>query len=112
MDASGTRLATRYRMDMMTRVCPSGMSGTGDLSEGRVNILGRQYDSKGNLISWWTDKTLHKFEQGAMCFIIQYSMIKNPSAGLNINGENTLGENIADNGGLKLAYKVSSLRAL
>lgn len=47
-----------------------------------------------------------EFTKGAKCFVDQYGSITDKTAGQNLNGENTQGENIADNGGVKLTFKV------
>ena len=64
---------------------------------------GRQFDAKGNLRDWWTPRDAKEFEQRAACFVNQYSgytAVDN----IKLNGKLTLGENMADNGGLRLAY--------
>lgn len=63
---------------------------------------GRQFDKFGNLNHWWKNKTIDKFKQRTKCVVDQYSKYK--INGKNLNGNQTLGENIADNGGLKAAY--------
>ncbi|XP_056638014.1 endothelin-converting enzyme homolog isoform X2 [Diorhabda sublineata] len=63
---------------------------------------GRQFDKYGNLNHWWKNKTIEKFKQRTKCVVEQYD--KYTINGKNINGNQTLGENIADNGGLKAAY--------
>lgn len=63
---------------------------------------GRQYDKNGNLNHWWNNKTVDRFKQRTKCVVDQYNKFK--INGKNINGNQTLGENIADNGGLKAAY--------
>ncbi|CRK96791.1 CLUMA_CG009917, isoform A [Clunio marinus] len=63
---------------------------------------GREYDKYGNLHQWWNDKTINKFKSLTDCFVKQYGNYK--INGKNLNGKQTLGENIADNGGLKSAY--------
>ncbi|XP_063903442.1 neprilysin-2-like isoform X1 [Zophobas morio] len=65
---------------------------------------GRQYDKDGNLVDWWQAKTKSAFDEKAQCIIDQYSNITVPGINLNLNGINTQGENIADNGGVKQAY--------
>lgn len=69
-----------------------------------VLLLGREYDKDGNLRSWWKDTSVKTFKQQTQCLVEQYSnySINNEP----LNGANTLGENIADNGGLNAAYKV------
>ncbi|CAH8510365.1 unnamed protein product [Schistosoma rodhaini] len=64
---------------------------------------GAKFDAKGNMRDWWSAETLAAFEKNSQCMIDQYSnySILNTS----LNGKMTLGENIADNGGLKAAYK-------
>uniref|UniRef100_A0AAR5Q8X8 Endothelin-converting enzyme 1 n=1 Tax=Dendroctonus ponderosae TaxID=77166 RepID=A0AAR5Q8X8_DENPD len=63
---------------------------------------GRQYDKNGNLNHWWNNQTVANFKNRAKCVVDQYS---NYSMGdSKVNGNLTLGENIADNGGLKAAY--------
>jgi len=64
---------------------------------------GRQFDAKGNLRDWWTQEDAKAFEQRADCVVNQYSGYS-PVPGVNLNGKLTLGENTADNGGLRIAY--------
>uniref|UniRef100_A0A4W5PZY7 Endothelin-converting enzyme 1 n=1 Tax=Hucho hucho TaxID=62062 RepID=A0A4W5PZY7_9TELE len=64
---------------------------------------GREYDKDGNLRSWWKNSSVEAFKKQTQCMVEQYSnysINKEP-----LNGKHTLGENIADNGGLKAAYK-------
>jgi putative endopeptidase len=64
---------------------------------------GRQFDAKGNLRDWWTEADAKAFEQRAQCIVKQYGDFKAVDD-VHLNGELTLGENTADNGGLRLAY--------
>nr|CDJ93359.1 Peptidase M13 domain containing protein [Haemonchus contortus] len=66
---------------------------------------GQQFDAAGNLRDWWDAEVKKKFVERAQCMIDQYGKIEVPGTGLNINGKLTLGENIADNGGIKQALK-------
>ncbi|TDG39456.1 hypothetical protein AWZ03_014122 [Drosophila navojoa] len=63
---------------------------------------GREYDKFGNINRWWDAKSIERFNEKAECIANQYSGYK--LNGRNLNGKQTLGENIADNGGLKAAY--------
>jgi len=60
---------------------------------------GRQYDSKGNLVSWWTTKDEEEFKKRAEAIIKQFDEYE-PLPGYHINGKATTGENIADLGGI------------
>jgi len=64
---------------------------------------GRQFDAKGNLRDWWTETDAKAFDQRADCLVQQYGNYS-PIDGVKLNGKLTLGENTADNGGLRLAY--------
>ncbi len=64
---------------------------------------GRQYDAVGNLRDWWTPASAQAYNERAKTIIDQYAAYE-PLPGLHINGELTQGENIADIGGLKIAY--------
>jgi membrane metallo-endopeptidase-like protein 1 len=66
---------------------------------------GRQYDKDGNLKQWWSSGVIDRFKEKAQCIIDQYSNYTVEEAGLNLNGKQTQGENIADNGGLKQAFR-------
>ncbi|CAJ0589888.1 unnamed protein product [Cylicocyclus nassatus] len=66
---------------------------------------GRQFDAIGNLREWWSEGIEKKFQDRTQCIISQYGNINVPGTGLKINGRLTQGENIADNGGVKQAYK-------
>ncbi|HXJ60372.1 MAG TPA: M13 family metallopeptidase [Verrucomicrobiae bacterium] len=65
---------------------------------------GRQYDADGNLKDWWTEKDAKEFEARAQKVVDQYSSYE-VRPGLHVNGKLTLGENIADLGGLTIAYE-------
>ncbi|XP_015116946.1 neprilysin-2 isoform X2 [Diachasma alloeum] len=65
---------------------------------------GRQFDKEGNLVDWWAPSTKEKYLAKAQCMIDQYGNYSVEEVGLNLNGINTQGENIADNGGIKEAY--------
>lgn len=65
---------------------------------------GREYDKDGNLRPWWKNSSVEAFKRQTECMVEQYG---NYSVnGEPVNGRHTLGENIADNGGLKAAYRV------
>ncbi len=69
---------------------------------------GRQYDWEGNLKPWWNDTDVKKFEALAELVAKQYDAYE-PLPGLHIDGHQTLGENIADVGGLRVAYEAFRL---
>ncbi len=64
---------------------------------------GSKFDALGNFKSWWTETDRAKFEERASCVADQFSGYE-VQPKLNINGRLTLGENIADLGGLTMAY--------
>lgn len=64
---------------------------------------GRQYDAKGVLRDWWTTADGKAFEARAKRLVAQYNAYE-PIPGTHINGELTLGENIADIAGLQIAH--------
>lgn len=69
---------------------------------------GSQYDGAGNLRDWWTKDDHEKFAAKTAVLVKQYSAFS-PIPGYHVNGELTLGENIADNSGLAIAYKAYKL---
>jgi predicted metalloendopeptidase len=69
---------------------------------------GAGYDAAGNLKSWWQPETEKKFKGRTQCVVDQYS--KYQISGVNLNGGSTVGENVADIGGVKLA--LAAYRAL
>ena len=65
---------------------------------------GRRFDAKGNLRDWWTPADAKAFDEREACIVNEYggfTVIDNTK----INGKLTLGENTADNGGVRLAYQ-------
>ncbi|HVF70796.1 MAG TPA: M13-type metalloendopeptidase [Chthoniobacterales bacterium] len=64
---------------------------------------GRQFDAVGNLRDWWTAESAKAYDERRKVVVSQYAAYE-PLPNLHINGELTQGENIADIGGVKLAY--------
>ncbi len=64
---------------------------------------GRQFDKNGNLNDWWTEADAEAFNERADRLVAQFDSIE-VLPGVHANGRFTLGENIADQGGLRVAY--------
>jgi putative endopeptidase len=64
---------------------------------------GAKFDASGNLHNWWTPEDKKKFEEKTACLVNEYSQYTAVDD-VKVNGKLTLGENTADNGGLRLAY--------
>ena len=65
---------------------------------------GSKYDLHGNVKPWWTPEDLAKFKERTECTAKEYDGFE-AAPGQNLNGHLTLGENTADNGGLRIAYQ-------
>jgi endothelin-converting enzyme/putative endopeptidase len=63
---------------------------------------GGRFDAKGNLDNWWTEADFKAFEERTKCVQGQYAEYQG-TPDLKLNGKLTLGENVADNGGLRIA---------
>ncbi|EDV47339.1 neprilysin-1 [Drosophila erecta] len=66
---------------------------------------GRQFDKEGNMMQWWNNATIEAFRERTQCVIDQYSRYKINEVNMFMDGRMTQGENIADNGGLKQAFR-------
>ncbi|KAI1179629.1 peptidase family M13 [Nemania sp. FL0916] len=74
---------------------------------------GRHYDEHGNYTDWWTNRTVEEFTKRADCFVGQYNNFTiegTDGKPLHVNGRLTLGENIADAGGVAAAFAAWKLR--
>jgi putative endopeptidase len=65
---------------------------------------GRQFDAQGNLRDWWTAEDAQRFKDRAARVVAQFDGYTVVDSATHVNGRLTLGENIADLGGLKVAY--------
>jgi putative endopeptidase len=65
---------------------------------------GHLFDGLGNMRNWWAPEDIKNYDERAACFVRQYSSYTAVDD-INVNGRLTLGENIADNGGLQLAWR-------
>jgi putative endopeptidase len=65
---------------------------------------GSKYDSKGNVNNWWTPDDRKAFDERTGCEVNEYGSFE-PVPGQKLNGKLTLGENTADNGGIRIAYQ-------
>lgn len=66
--------------------------------------VGRLFDPDGNVRTWWSASTTTNYVERAECFVGQYANWTHPQVQRAINGRLTLGENIADNGGVRAAF--------
>uniref|UniRef100_A0A8C1SHC8 Membrane metallo-endopeptidase-like 1 n=1 Tax=Cyprinus carpio TaxID=7962 RepID=A0A8C1SHC8_CYPCA len=67
---------------------------------------GRNFDKDGNMYNWWSNFSAERFEDQSKCMVEQYGKFSwKLAGGQNVSGITTLGENIADNGGVRQAYK-------
>ncbi|XP_067243853.1 membrane metallo-endopeptidase-like 1 [Chanodichthys erythropterus] len=67
---------------------------------------GRNFDKDGNMNNWWSNYSAEQFEDQSKCMVEQYGKFSwKLAGGQNVSGITTLGENIADNGGVRQAYK-------
>jgi putative endopeptidase len=69
---------------------------------------GSKFDPEGRLVKWWTDQDLARFKERAQKLVAQYDAYE-ALPGLNVRGAQTLGENIADNAGLAIAWDAYQL---
>ncbi|EPY78363.1 neprilysin [Camelus ferus] len=68
---------------------------------------GRNFNKDGDLVDWWTQESANNFKKQSQCMVYQYGNFSwDLAGGQHLNGINTLGENIADNGGIGQAYRV------
>ncbi len=68
---------------------------------------GRKFDAAGNLSDWWTEQDGKEFVHRTDCIVDEYNgftAVKDDKGEVKLNGKLTLGENTADNGGVKIAY--------
>jgi endothelin-converting enzyme/putative endopeptidase len=71
---------------------------------------GRHFDAEGNLRDWWSEADSKEFESRASCVADEYSKF-DAVPGVKLNGRLTLGENTADNGGVRIAH-MALMRAI
>jgi putative endopeptidase len=92
---------TDDRIDDAVAYGYSGASTIGHEITHGFDDQGRQFDAAGNLTDWWTKEDATKFRQRAELMVKQFDAYQ-PLPGLHINGKASLGENIADYGGVLL----------
>ncbi|XP_047534024.1 phosphate-regulating neutral endopeptidase PHEX [Vanessa atalanta] len=100
-----TKLATYQKIIQMKTSLNYGSLGTvlgHEITHGFDNF-GRLFDKNGNLLPWWSNDTINSFVNKTQCFIDQYSSYYVPEIDQHVDGKKTLGENIADNGGVREA---------
>ncbi|XP_011500775.1 PREDICTED: neprilysin-11-like [Ceratosolen solmsi marchali] len=124
--SSGTRVNAFYSASLNSVTIPAGIlhppfygNGLQSINYGAMGAImghelthgfddqGRKYDENGNLREWWSEETLRHYHAKVECIIKQYGSYHLPELGNNftVNGINTQGENIADNGGIREAYR-------
>ncbi|XP_060623651.2 neprilysin [Anolis sagrei] len=67
---------------------------------------GRNFNADGDLVDWWSQESANNFKKQSECVVYQYGNFSwDLAGGQHLSGVNTLGENIADNGGIRQAYR-------
>ncbi|XP_025081160.1 neprilysin-1-like isoform X2 [Pomacea canaliculata] len=69
------------------------------------DTTGSTYDEKGNLRQWWQEDDLKNFQSRTQCMVDQYNQFVDKELNMTVNGRLTIGENIADCGGVKGAFR-------
>ena len=69
-----------------------------------LNFITLNLQFLGLLKDWWAKSTAEKYLKRAQCMVDQYGNFTSKQVGMPINGVNSLGENIADHGGIKESY--------
>jgi putative endopeptidase len=87
--------------DRATNFGAAGVAVGHELTHG-FDDQGRKYDAKGDLHDWWKADDAKRFDEHAACLVDEYSRFTAVDD-VKVNGKLTLGENTADNGGLRLA---------
>ena len=90
------------RMDAAVNYGAGGSIIGHELTHG-FDDTGRKFGPHGNLKDWWTPEDAKEFEKRADCFIQEYSAFI-ATGDVHLNGKLTLGENTADNGGIRLSF--------
>lgn len=91
-----------YKMDPAVNFGGIGVVIGHEMTHG-FDDEGSRYDAHGNVRDWWTPKDRKAFDERTSCEVREYSAFQ-PIPGVHLNGRLTLGENTADNGGLRIAY--------
>ena len=99
--ASCSRRSTAPSADAAVNFGGAGAVIGHELTHG-FDDQGRQFDAQGNLRDWWTADDAKAFDERASCVVDQYAGYTAVDD-VKLNGKLTLGENTADNGGLRLA---------
>ena len=74
-----------------------------------IDTLGSSFDSNGNIVhDWWSETTKDQFRRRAFCLLKQYATINDSfvESKHSLDTKRTLDENVADNGGIQVAYRV------
>jgi predicted metalloendopeptidase len=91
-----------YRADLASNFGGIGAVIGHEITHG-FDQSGSQYDAEGNLVDWWTPEDKSHFQDLTAKVVAQYDAIE-VLPGLNVDGNLTIGENIADMGGTQIAY--------
>ncbi|GJQ74596.1 hypothetical protein Trydic_g18609, partial [Trypoxylus dichotomus] len=66
---------------------------------------GKNYDEEGIMVNWWSAETATSFSERTACFVEQYSKYYIDEIDVYVDTSKTLNENLADNGGVRAAYR-------
>ncbi|KAL1483666.1 hypothetical protein MTO96_033045 [Rhipicephalus appendiculatus] len=91
-------------MPLIVNLATVGRTMAHEITHG-FGDTGREYDGSGQHVNWWTDYATSKFDEKKNCFLEQYGSIVDPLTNKSVDGSRTLEENIADNGGMRVAYQ-------
>ncbi|KAL1481663.1 hypothetical protein MTO96_034310 [Rhipicephalus appendiculatus] len=91
-------------MPLIVNLATVGRTMAHEITHG-FGDTGREYDGSGQHVNWFTDYATSKFDEKKNCFLEQYGSIVDPLTNKSVDGSRTLEENIADNGGMRVAYQ-------